>query len=69
MHNNAIALKTVLNNKAKPVKQYEPYFSQTNEYENEPEIVETGVTPIMHYDPLGRLIRTPFQKFSYFVNV
>jgi PIN domain nuclease of toxin-antitoxin system len=27
-------------------------------YESEPAIVETGVTPILHYDPLDRLIRT-----------
>ncbi|MDF0645957.1 MAG: SpvB/TcaC N-terminal domain-containing protein [Nitrospira sp.] len=51
--------KTVLNNKGKPVKRYEPYFS-TNEHrfdETEAE-AEIGVTPIMYYDAMGRLIRT-----------
>ncbi|WP_437710025.1 SpvB/TcaC N-terminal domain-containing protein [Sorangium sp. So ce448] len=49
--------RTVLDNKGNPVKQYEPFFSATNEYEDETELVEWGVTPILRYDPLGRLIR------------
>ena len=49
--------RTVLNNKGKPVKQYEPYFSTTHGYEADPQLVEIGVTPIMYYDPRGRLIR------------
>ncbi|HZM75061.1 MAG TPA: SpvB/TcaC N-terminal domain-containing protein [Candidatus Limnocylindrales bacterium] len=50
--------RTVFDNKGKPVKQYEPYFSATDAYEDDPAIVAQGVTPIMHYDPVGRLIRT-----------
>lgn len=50
--------RTVFNNKGNPVKQYEPYFSHSYGYEAEAELVEYGVTPIMHYDPLGRNIRT-----------
>jgi RHS repeat-associated protein len=50
--------RTVLDNKGNPVKQYEPFFSATFEYEDEQELVEWGVTPILHYDPLGRLVRT-----------
>lgn len=50
--------RTVLNNKGNPVKQYEPYFSVTHEFEDVKELVETGVTPLMYYDPPGRLIRT-----------
>ncbi|MDA8139695.1 MAG: SpvB/TcaC N-terminal domain-containing protein, partial [Desulfobacteraceae bacterium] len=46
--------KTIFNNKGKPVKQYEPYFSATHCFE---EPVEAGVTPHMYYDALGRLIR------------
>jgi RHS repeat-associated protein len=51
--------KTVLNNKGKPVKQYEPYFSSrasccAEGYEHE----EAGVTPLMYYDAAGRLVRT-----------
>ena len=47
--------KTILNNKGKPVKQYEPYFS--SDYRAE-EPAEVGVTPLLYYDALGRLVRT-----------
>lgn len=50
--------RMVLNNKGNPVKQYEPYFSVSHQYEDLPELVETGVTPILYYDSLGRLIKT-----------
>jgi RHS repeat-associated protein len=54
--------KTILNNKGKPVKQYEPYFTETHVYA-EPE--EVGVTSIMYYDAPGRLIRTEMPDGSY----
>ena len=47
--------KTILNNKGKPVKQYEPYFTDHHRYA-EPEAV--GVTPIIYYDAAGRTVRT-----------
>ena len=50
--------KTIKNNKGKPVKQYEPYFSTTWQYEDYKELVETGVSPVMYYDAAGRLIKT-----------
>lgn len=50
--------RTVLNNKGNTVKQYEPYFSVSHKYEDLKELVETGVTPLMHYDALGRLVKT-----------
>ena len=50
--------RTILNNKGNAVKQYEPYFSVTHHYEDLKELVETGVTPIMYYDAMGRLIKT-----------
>jgi RHS repeat-associated protein len=50
--------KAVVNNKGLPVKQYEPFFSSTNEFEDEDELVRWGVTPVLFYDPVGRLIRT-----------
>ncbi|HMH20176.1 MAG TPA: SpvB/TcaC N-terminal domain-containing protein, partial [Puia sp.] len=50
--------RTILNNKGKPVKQYEPYFSTTPDYEDSRSLVERGVTPIIRYDPAGRVIRT-----------
>ena len=50
--------RTVYNNKEKPVKQYEPFFSDTHVFQSEEEIGPVGVTPILYYDPLGRLIKT-----------
>jgi RHS repeat-associated protein len=54
--------KTVYNNKGKAVMQYEPYFSTTPAYEEAP---VNGVTSILHYDPIGRPIRTDFADGSY----
>lgn len=50
--------RTILNNKGNPVKQYEPYYSVTHEYEEERSLKEIGSTPILFYDALGRNIRT-----------
>lgn len=50
--------RTVLNNKGNAVKQYEPYFSVTHQFEDLKELVESSVTPLMYYDALGRLIKT-----------
>ncbi len=57
--------RTVLNNKGKPVKQYEPYFSTTHEYEDEKVLREIGVTPVLYYDPVGRNIRTLFPNGTF----
>jgi RHS repeat-associated protein len=54
--------KTVLNNKGKPVKQYEPYFMTDFGCTD---VNEEGVTPIMYYDAPGRLIRTEMPDGSY----
>lgn len=58
--------RSILNNKGKAVKQYEPYFSVIHHYEDMKELVETGVTPILYYDAAGRLIKTvmPDATFS-----
>lgn len=50
--------RTIKNNKGNPVKQYEPYFSVNNQYEDYKELVETGVTPVLFYDAIGRMVRT-----------
>jgi RHS repeat-associated protein len=47
--------KTILNNKGNPVKQYEPSFTDSHNFE---ELDEVGVTPVMYYDAADRLIRT-----------
>jgi RHS repeat-associated protein len=51
--------KTIVNNKGKPVLQYEPYFSPSGHRFEEP--VEAGISPaVMFYDAAGRLVRTEF---------
>ena len=57
--------RTVYNNKGKPVRQYEPFFSSTHLYEPEPEMVMTGVTPILAYDPVGRVVATLHPDHSF----
>lgn len=52
--------RTIFDNKSNPVKRYEPFFSSTSDFESEAAVVAQGVTPLLHYDPLGRLIRTDF---------
>ena len=55
--------KTILNNKGKAVKQYEPYFSSVGHRYEEPK--EEGVTPIVYYDAAGRTVRTELPDGSY----
>jgi RHS repeat-associated protein len=58
--------KTVLNNKGKPVKQYEPYFSESPGCCAEGDAQEeVGVTPLMYYDAVGRLVRTELPDGTY----
>ena len=46
---------TVFNNKGKPVRKYEPFFTDTHRFEFEPRI---GVSPVLFYDPLERVVAT-----------
>ena len=57
--------KTILNNKGKPVKQYEPYFSPPEVGHRFEEPREEGVTPVMYYDAPGRLVRTDMPDGSF----
>ena len=57
--------KTILNNKGKPVKQYEPYFSPPEVGHRFEEPREEGVTPVMYYDAVGRTVRTEMPDGSY----
>lgn len=57
--------RTILNNKGKPVKQYEPYFSVGPQFESEAELVETGSTPLLYYDPIGRLVRSELPEGTF----
>lgn len=46
---------TIFNNKGKPVRQYEPFFSATHRYEFG---VQVGVSPVLFYDPAERVVAT-----------
>lgn len=46
---------TIFNNKGKPVRQYEPFFSATHAFEFG---VQVGVSPVIFYDSAGRAIGT-----------
>ncbi len=50
--------RTVYDNKGQAVKQYEPYFSTTPEYEAEEALIHWGVSPFIYYDAIGRAVRT-----------
>lgn len=48
---------TIFNNKAKPVRQYEPFFSALSVKGHQFEFgVQVGVSPILFYDPVGRVV-------------
>jgi RHS repeat-associated protein len=46
---------TVLNNRGKPVRQYEAFFTDTHAFEFD---VRVGVSPVFFYDPVERLVAT-----------
>ena len=46
---------TVFNNKGKPVRQFEPFFTATHRFESD---VRAGVSPILFYDPVARVVAT-----------
>ncbi|TDD93347.1 SpvB/TcaC N-terminal domain-containing protein [Actinomadura rubrisoli] len=50
--------RTVYDNKGNPVRQYEPFFSSTHLCEDEKELTDTGVSPLLCYDPVGRVVVT-----------
>jgi RHS repeat-associated protein len=45
----------IFNNKGKPVRQYEPFFTDTDNFEFD---VRIGVSPVRFYDPVERLVAT-----------
>lgn len=57
--------RNVVNNKGKTVKAYEPYFSITPQFESYRELVETGVTPVTTYDPVGRVARIDYPDGTF----
>lgn len=59
---------TLYNNKGKPVKEYEPYYSSSYVYVDDPVLRTFGVSSTLTYDPLGRVIRVDTAK-GFFTRV
>ena len=57
--------RTVFNNKGKPVRQYEPFFSSTHLYEPERDMTDAGVSPVLFYDPVERVVATLHPNHTY----
>jgi RHS repeat-associated protein len=53
---------TVFNNKGKPVRQFEPFFADTHQFEFD---VHIGVSPILIYDPADRVVATLHPNHTY----
>jgi RHS repeat-associated protein len=53
---------TIFNNKGKPVKQYEPFFSVTHQFEFARTV---GVSPLLCYDPVERIVATLHPNHSW----
>ena len=53
---------TIFDNKGRPVRQYEPFFTDTSEFEF---AARVGVSPVQFYDPVGRVIATLHPDHTY----
>ncbi len=53
---------TIYNNKGKPVRQYDPFFTATHLFEFGRLV---GVSPIQFYDPIGRIVVTLRPNHTY----
>src|SRR5262249_50881729 len=52
----------IFNNKGKTVRQFEPFFSATHDFEFG---VRAGVSPVLFYDPAGRVVVTLHPNHTY----
>lgn len=52
----------IFNNKGDPVRQYEPFFTDTHRWEYDPRI---GVSPVLFYDPVGRVVATLYPNHTW----
>ena len=53
---------TIFNNKGKPIRQYEPFFSTHHEFQFGKKV---GVSPILFYDPVERVVATLHPNHTY----
>jgi RHS repeat-associated protein len=56
---------TIFNNKGNPVRKYEPFFSQLSKGHQFEFGVQVGVSPILCYDPVERVVATLHPNQSY----
>lgn len=57
--------RTIVNNKGNPIKQYEAFFSRTHDWETDENLVNWGVTPVIHYDAIGRPVRVDLPNGTF----
>lgn len=55
----------VYNNKVQPVRQFEPYFSESSAFENDEALETFGVSVQNYYDAVGRVYRTDFPNSTF----
>jgi len=53
---------TIFNNKGKQVRRYEPFFCATHQFQFG---VTVGVSPVLFYDPVGRVVATVHPNHTY----
>ena len=53
---------TIFNNKGKPVRQYEPFFDDSHDFKFG---VVVGVSPVLFYDPVERVVATLHPNHTY----
>jgi hypothetical protein len=53
---------TVFNNKGEPIRQYEPFFDDTHDFRFAEKV---GVSPILFYDPIERVVATLHPNHSF----
>jgi RHS repeat-associated protein len=53
---------TIFNNKGKPVRQYEPFFSTNHHFQFGTKV---GVSPVLFYDPVERVVATLHPNHTY----
>jgi RHS repeat-associated protein len=53
---------TIFNNKGKPVRQFEPFFTDTHGFEFD---VRIGVSPVVFYDPVERVVATLYPNHTW----
>ena len=53
---------TIFNNKGKPVRQYEPFFTDRHSHEFS---VRIGVSPVLFYDPAERVVATVHPNYTW----